>query len=67
MSDLTTSTLVGVLVGVLFAIKYWRVVLGLLVALMITAVILGVHQLVSAAERPVATVPVQSHFDGTGG
>jgi hypothetical protein len=56
---------VGVLIGVLFAIKYWRVVLGLLAAVIITAVILGVHQLMSAAEQPATSVPEHSQIGGT--
>lgn len=57
MSERTTA-FVGTLLIVLFVIRYRRVILGLLAALVMTAVVLGVQQLMSATERPAADVPV---------
>jgi hypothetical protein len=63
MSDLTT-TFVGALAVVFVAIRYWRILVGLLAALLLTTVVLGVQQLLSATDRP-ANVPEQSQVDGT--
>ncbi|HEY3258982.1 MAG TPA: hypothetical protein VGJ95_01720 [Pseudonocardiaceae bacterium] len=63
MSDFATSTFVGVLVAVFLAIRYWRMVIGLVLALLLTILIMGVYQVVDTMQHTATNVPVQSSQD----
>jgi len=65
MSDPATSTFIGVLVAVFLAIKFWRVVAGLVVAAVIALLVLGLHQMITMVEQQAAGVPAESHLDQT--
>ena len=64
MSEIATSTFLGVLVAVFLAIKFWRMVLGLMVALMVTLLIMGLYQMVTTVQHTATNLPAQSHVDG---
>jgi len=62
MSDPVTATFIGVVVAVFLAMKFWRIIVGVLAATVIAVLILGLHQMITMVEQG-AGQPAQSQFD----